>query len=76
VFESSGAPDIADMLGITEPTVRTHLRRLFEKTGTKRQPTSSSWWPAFPAPIYRRWLSKMRTAMFLCSIFDACHRNG
>jgi DNA-binding CsgD family transcriptional regulator len=30
-------PDIAPVLGLSEPTVKTHLRRLFEKTGTKRQ---------------------------------------
>jgi DNA-binding CsgD family transcriptional regulator len=30
-------PDMAPVLGVSEPTVRTHLRRLFEKTGAKRQ---------------------------------------
>lgn len=37
VMESSGVPEIAQGLGLSEPTVRTHLRRLFEKTGTSRQ---------------------------------------
>jgi DNA-binding CsgD family transcriptional regulator len=38
VMEVSGSvPDIAAVLGIAEATVKTHLRRLFEKTGTKRQ---------------------------------------
>ena len=37
VFESDGMSDLAEVLGISEPTVRTHLRRLFEKTGAKRQ---------------------------------------
>jgi DNA-binding CsgD family transcriptional regulator len=32
-----GAKEAADMLGIGEPTVRTHLQRLFSKTGTSRQ---------------------------------------
>lgn len=33
-----GAPaDVAPILGVSEATVRTHLRRLFEKTGTSRQ---------------------------------------
>jgi DNA-binding CsgD family transcriptional regulator len=32
-----GIPEIAPVLGIAEPTVKTHLRRLFEKTGTHRQ---------------------------------------
>lgn len=32
-----GAKEAADILGIGEPTVRTHLQRLFSKTGTSRQ---------------------------------------
>jgi DNA-binding CsgD family transcriptional regulator/PAS domain-containing protein len=32
-----GGKEAAEMLGISEPTVRTHLQRLFSKTGTKRQ---------------------------------------
>jgi DNA-binding CsgD family transcriptional regulator len=32
-----GAKEVADMLGIGEPTVRTHLQRMFSKTGTSRQ---------------------------------------
>jgi DNA-binding CsgD family transcriptional regulator len=38
VVEVGGSvPEIAPALGISEPTVKTHLRRLFEKTGAKRQ---------------------------------------
>lgn len=37
VFESGGVPDVAQALGIAEATAKTHLRRLFEKTGTRRQ---------------------------------------
>ena len=29
--------EVADMLGISEPTVRTHLQHIFSKTGTSRQ---------------------------------------
>jgi DNA-binding CsgD family transcriptional regulator len=32
-----GANEAADMLGIGEPTVRTHLQGIFSKTGTSRQ---------------------------------------
>jgi len=32
-----GAKEAADMLGIGEPTVRTHLQRMFSKTGARRQ---------------------------------------
>ena len=30
-------PEVATALGIAETTVRTHLGRVFEKTGTRRQ---------------------------------------
>jgi DNA-binding CsgD family transcriptional regulator len=32
-----GGKEAADMLGVGEPTVRTHLQRIFSKTGTSRQ---------------------------------------
>jgi DNA-binding CsgD family transcriptional regulator/PAS domain-containing protein len=32
-----GGKEAADMLGISEPTMRTHLQRIFSKTGTARQ---------------------------------------
>jgi DNA-binding CsgD family transcriptional regulator/PAS domain-containing protein len=32
-----GGKEAADMLGISEPTVRTHLQHIFAKTGTPRQ---------------------------------------
>jgi DNA-binding CsgD family transcriptional regulator len=37
VFESGSVSGIADALGISEGTAKTHLRRLFGKTNTKRQ---------------------------------------
>lgn len=37
VFEARGVADIAELLGISIGTAKTHLRRLFAKTGTKRQ---------------------------------------
>jgi DNA-binding CsgD family transcriptional regulator/PAS domain-containing protein len=37
IAQGLGAKEAADMLGIGEPTVRTHLQRLFYKTGTSRQ---------------------------------------
>jgi DNA-binding CsgD family transcriptional regulator len=37
VVETGGVPDIAAVLGISRTTVRTHLKHLFEKTGTRRQ---------------------------------------
>jgi DNA-binding CsgD family transcriptional regulator len=32
-----GLKACAELIGIAEATARTHLRRIFEKTGTKRQ---------------------------------------
>jgi DNA-binding CsgD family transcriptional regulator len=37
IVEIGGVSEVADVLGISEATVRTHLHRLFEKTGTGRQ---------------------------------------
>jgi DNA-binding CsgD family transcriptional regulator len=38
VIEIGGSvTEVAGVLGLSEPTVKTHLRRLFDKTGTKRQ---------------------------------------
>jgi DNA-binding NarL/FixJ family response regulator len=37
MVDTGGVPDIATALGISESTVRTHLKRLFEKTSTHRQ---------------------------------------
>jgi DNA-binding CsgD family transcriptional regulator len=37
IIEVGGVPEVSPILGISEPTVRTHLQRIFEKTGTNRQ---------------------------------------
>ena len=37
IVDTGGVPDIAAALGISESTVRTHLKRLFGKTSTHRQ---------------------------------------
>jgi DNA-binding CsgD family transcriptional regulator len=37
VIEIGGTSEIAEVLGISEATVKTHLHRVFEKTGTGRQ---------------------------------------
>jgi DNA-binding CsgD family transcriptional regulator/PAS domain-containing protein len=37
VVEVGGAPEVAEMLGIAASTVRTHLGRIYEKTGAFRQ---------------------------------------
>jgi hypothetical protein len=35
--EVGGAPQVAETLGIGEGTVKTHLKRLYAKTGARRQ---------------------------------------
>jgi DNA-binding CsgD family transcriptional regulator len=50
VFESGGVPNVADALGISEATAKTHLRRLFEKTGTARQADLVKLVAGFAAP--------------------------
>jgi DNA-binding CsgD family transcriptional regulator/PAS domain-containing protein len=37
IVNIGGVPEVAPVLGISEPTVRTHLQRIFDKTGAKRQ---------------------------------------
>jgi DNA-binding CsgD family transcriptional regulator/PAS domain-containing protein len=37
IVDIGGVPDVADALGVSESTVRTHLKELFEKTATHRQ---------------------------------------
>ena len=37
IVEVGGVPEVAVALGVAETTVKTHLGRLFEKTGTSRQ---------------------------------------
>jgi DNA-binding CsgD family transcriptional regulator len=37
IIEVGGAPEVAQVLGISETTVKWHLRHLFDKTGTHRQ---------------------------------------
>jgi DNA-binding CsgD family transcriptional regulator len=37
IVEVGGVPEVAEVLGIATSTVKTHLGRVYEKTGTKRQ---------------------------------------
>ena len=37
IIEIGGAAEVAEVLGIAEATVKTHLQHVFEKTGTGRQ---------------------------------------
>ena len=37
IVEVGGVPEVSEALGIAETTVKTHLSRVFQKTGTRRQ---------------------------------------
>ena len=37
IVEIGGVPEVAAALGVSDATVKTHLGRLFGKTGTARQ---------------------------------------
>jgi len=37
IVEVGGVPEVAAALGVADTTVRSHVSRLFQKTGTKRQ---------------------------------------
>ena len=37
IVQLGGVPEVAPVLGISEPTVKTHLQHIFDKTDTKRQ---------------------------------------
>jgi DNA-binding CsgD family transcriptional regulator/PAS domain-containing protein len=54
IVEIGGVPDIAAKLGIAETTVKTHLSRLFEKTGAGRQADLVKIAAGFAAPFAQR----------------------
>lgn len=51
IVEIGGAPEVADALGIGETTVKFHLKRLFEKTGGRRQADLVKLVAGFSSPI-------------------------
>jgi DNA-binding CsgD family transcriptional regulator len=51
IVEVGGVPEVAPVLGISETTVKTHLSRLFEKTGAKRQADLVKLVAAFMSPL-------------------------
>ena len=51
VVQVGGVPEIADVLGVSQATVKTHLSRLFDKTGTNRQADLVKIVAGFASPI-------------------------
>ncbi len=54
LVEIGGVPDVAASLGIAETTVKTHLSRLFAKTGTRRQAELVKLVAGFAMPVTPR----------------------
>ena len=53
IVEVGGVPETAEALGVAETTVKFHLRRLFEKTGTHRQADLVKLVAGFSSPLVR-----------------------
>jgi DNA-binding CsgD family transcriptional regulator/PAS domain-containing protein len=51
IVEIGGGPEVAEALGIADGTVKTHLGRLFEKTGAKRQADLVKLVAGFSSPL-------------------------
>ncbi len=51
IVEVGGAPQVAKTLGIGEGTVKTHLKRLYEKTGARRQADLVKIFAGFASPL-------------------------
>jgi DNA-binding CsgD family transcriptional regulator len=51
IVEVGGVPEVAPVLGISETTVKTHLRHLFEKTGASRQSDLVRIVASFASPV-------------------------
>jgi DNA-binding CsgD family transcriptional regulator len=51
IVDGGGVPECAEALGIADSTVKTHLSRLFEKTGCRRQADLVRLVAAFSSPL-------------------------
>jgi DNA-binding CsgD family transcriptional regulator len=51
IVEVGGAPEVAESLGIAVGTVKTHLHRLYQKTGTARQADLVKLVAGFASPL-------------------------
>lgn len=51
IVEVGGVPEVAMALGVAESTVKTHLSRLYEKTGSKRQADLVKIFASYTTPI-------------------------
>jgi DNA-binding CsgD family transcriptional regulator len=54
IVEVGGVPEVAVALGIAESTVKTHLSRLYEKTGAKRHADLVKIFANFATPLFKK----------------------
>jgi FixJ family two-component response regulator len=54
IIEVGGVAQVASALGISDSTVKTHLQRVFEKTGTNRQTDLVTLVAGFKSPLCPR----------------------
>lgn len=54
IVELGGVPQVARALGVAGSTIKTHLRRLFEKTGATRQADFVKLVPGYATPLSDR----------------------
>ena len=53
IVEVGGVPEVAEALGIGNATVRTHLNRIYAKTGVNRQAALAKLVAGFSQPLLR-----------------------
>ncbi|MFY9759574.1 MAG: helix-turn-helix transcriptional regulator, partial [Xanthobacteraceae bacterium] len=51
IIEVGGVPDVANILGLSQTTIKTHLRSIFKKTGTRRQADLVKFIAQFANPV-------------------------
>jgi DNA-binding CsgD family transcriptional regulator len=53
IVDIGGVPEVANLLGVAETTIKTHLRRIFIKTGAERQADLIKLAAGFAMPLSR-----------------------
>jgi DNA-binding CsgD family transcriptional regulator len=52
IVQVGGVPEVANALGVAETTIKTHLSRLFEKTGATRQADLVKLFAGYATPLF------------------------
>jgi DNA-binding CsgD family transcriptional regulator len=51
IVEVGGVPEVSETLGVGEGTVKTHLKRLYQKTGARRQADLVKLFAGYTSPL-------------------------